>query len=178
MKKKLTKLLVLAVGVLFVGQSALAQSNSDQLFDGVENTKQYSTLDLLHMDREVSTFANLVALADMEVALALADTPHTLFVPTNVAFAEMSIKDFAKLTDPKNRVKLIDFVKRHYLSTKVLKTDFKDADIMETDGQGQISVSKNGNTVTVGGAQIIEGDIETSDGVIQIIDAIIQKTEM
>lgn len=173
---KMSKILIMAVGVFFFCATANAQMNTDEIFDGVKNTKKFTTLDLLHMDRSVSTFSDMVALANLEVALALADSPHTLFVPTNEAFTEMSIEAFAKLTDPKNRVKLIDFVKRHYLPKKVQKDDFKESQIVTTDSEEEITVSKSGNTVTIGGAEIVKGDIETSDGVIHIVDRIIEPT--
>ncbi|MDT7827581.1 fasciclin domain-containing protein [Pricia sp. S334] len=177
MKNYLTKFCLLTFGAILIGFTATAQSGNDgKVFEGIDNPESYSTLDLLHMDRQVSTFSDLVALANLEVSLTLADSPHTLFVPTNEAFADMTIEEFAELTDPKNRTKLINFVKRHYMPKKVMKRDFKDADIMDTEGEEEIRVSTTGNTVSIGGAQIVEPDIKTSDGVIQIMDNVLQPT--
>lgn len=173
---KMSKILMMAVATFFFCATASGQMNTDEIFNGVKNTKKVSTLDLLHMDRSVSTFSDMVAMANLEVSLALADSQHTLFVPTNEAFAEMSIEEFAKLTDPKNRVKLIAFVKRHYLPNKVLEGDFEDSQIVTTDSEEEITVSESGNTVTIGGAEIVKGDIQSSDGVIHIVDQIIEPT--
>lgn len=68
------------------------------------------------MDPQLSTFAYLVTLANMDEQF-MNERPHTLFVPTNKAFENMKVKNYVKLMDPNNReqlVKFIDLTKRNH----------------------------------------------------------------
>jgi hypothetical protein len=72
------------------------------ILNGVDNTSEYKTIELINMDKDLSTFANLLAFWAQSFFGAYHRT-HTLLVPTNEAFSKMSIKRFVELTNQRTR---------------------------------------------------------------------------
>lgn len=173
MKKRIQNVVLAAMAFLLCAFSAQAQK-SDQIFSTIDNTKNYSTFVLAHMDRDISTFINLVALSGLEPSFLMTDE-HTAFIPVNEAFKEMEVNEYLHLTDPENRADLVKFVKYHFLPKKVMRYDFKDSQVITTEGSEDISINVDEpyGTVYIGGARIIKDNIETSDGVVHIIDRVI-----
>lgn len=173
MKTHLNKVFAAGVCMLLFNVNVFSQ-NSD-ILNQITNTNDYSTIELVRMDPRLSTFAHLVSLAGMNEQFENVG-PHTLFVPTNKAFENMEIKDYLKLTNPDSKAKLIQFINYYYLPKKVLKYEFKDNDIIENELNEGIPVSvnweANGNSISIGGANIIKADIQASDGIVDILDAV------
>lgn len=176
MKTKTFKHLATIIGVCFLSLSAFSQSRNDEILGSVENPGNYTTIELAQMDRSLSTFMNLVALSDMGASWKLADEEFTIFIPTNAAFDEMEIERWNHLTNPKNQTDLIRFVKYHFVPKKIMKYDFEDDQIISTGVEEEIAISADGtfDTVYVGGAKIIKADIEASDGIIHIMNSIVE----
>jgi uncharacterized surface protein with fasciclin (FAS1) repeats len=129
------------------------------------------------MDRNLSTFTNLVFISGLAPSMLMTDD-HTVFIPTNEAFKEMSIDNFLHLTNPKNRGDLIRFIKYHFLPNKVMKFDLKDSQIISTQGDEEITVSVDEpfGIAYIGAAKIIKSDIEASNGVIHVVNNVIRPT--
>ncbi|QLG44976.1 fasciclin domain-containing protein [Costertonia aggregata] len=179
MKKRTTRLVITALTFFTMGFTALAQWNGNDVFSKIDNTSEYGTFELAHMDRDISTFINLVALSGLEPSLLMADE-HTVFIPTNEAFKAMQIDEFLHLTNPENKMDLIKFVKYHFLPNKVMKYDFKDSQVIDVEGANDITVSVDEpyDTTYIGGARIIKDDIETSNGIIHIVDRVIMPSDI
>jgi hypothetical protein len=54
------------------------------ILNGVDNTSEYKTIELINMDKDLSTLQMLLTLG-LNISLALTTEPHTLLV-TNEAF--------------------------------------------------------------------------------------------
>lgn len=177
MKKERRNVLVLGLSLILFTFVAKAQWSSDEVLNSVENTKEYNAVVLAQMDRNLSTFANLVAMSGLDVSMGMADE-YTVFIPTNEAFKEMSIKEFNHLIKPENKTDLIQFVTWHFLPSKVMEYELKDSQIIKTRSNDEIivSVDESLGTASVGTARIIKSNIEASNGVIHIIDDVIQPT--
>ncbi|WP_054558917.1 fasciclin domain-containing protein [Croceitalea dokdonensis] len=173
--KKRTQQLMIATLMIFLCTFTGKAQGSKQIFSDITNTEDYSTWTLTHMDRDISTFINLVALSGLEPSLLMIDKGHTAFIPTNSAFNEMEIKEYLHLTNPENKDDLIAFVKLHFLPNKVMKYDFNDSQVIDKQGSENISVNVDEpyGAVYIGGARIVKEDIETSNGVIHIVDRVI-----
>ena len=155
--------------------SVTAQDNQDAILSKVEKSNMYKTIELAQMDRNLSTFVNLVRLSGLETSMEMTDE-HTLFIPTNDAFYKMSIEEFANLTNPKNRTDLVKFVKYHILPNKRMAYEFEENQVITTDKAEEITVSVDNDLVYVGGAQVVKANIEASNGVVHIVDNVIQPT--
>ena len=115
-------------------------------------------------------------------AAGLVDTlkgegPFTVFAPTDEAFAKLPAGTVEDLLKPENKAKLQAILTYHVVPGKVLAADVVKL-TSATTVQGQdvgIKVSDAG--VSVDNALVVKTDIETSNGVIHVIDSVILPTE-
>jgi uncharacterized surface protein with fasciclin (FAS1) repeats len=119
-------------------------------------------------------FTTLVAAV---VAAGLAETlsgagPFTVFAPTNEAFAKLPAGTVAELIKPENKEKLAAILTYHVVAGKTLSSDLTDGQLIKTVNGQKVKVSV-GDKVKVDGAVVITPDLEASNGVIHVIDAVI-----
>ncbi|MEQ9410685.1 MAG: fasciclin domain-containing protein [Fuerstiella sp.] len=133
------------------------------------------------VDTAVATegFATLVAAVK---AAGLVDTlkgegPFTVFAPTDAAFAALPEGTLDDLLKPENKDKLTSILTYHVVSGKVMAADVVKVTSAKTVQGGEVAVAVDGGTVTVDGATVTATDIECSNGVIHVIDAVILPKE-
>ena len=122
---------------------------------------------------EAGSFNTLVAAVQ---AGGLVDTlkgegPFTVFAPTDEAFAAlgMTVDDLLK---PENKDKLVAVLTYHVVPGKVMSTDLVD-DSMPATVQGSTVTIDLDNGAMVNDAKVVTADIETSNGVIHVIDKVL-----
>ena len=101
--------------------------------------------------------------------------PFTVLAPTDEAFAKLPEGTLESLLKPENKDKLVAILKFHVIPGKALA-----ADVVKLDGQSvktaegdAVKVAVKDGKVTIGGANVVKTDIECSNGVIHVIDAVI-----
>ncbi len=119
-------------------------------------------------------FTTLVAAV---VAAGLAETlsgdgPFTVFAPTNEAFAKLPAGTVEELIKPENKEKLAAILTYHVVAGKALSSDLSDGQLIKTVNGQEVKVSV-GDNVKVDGAIVTTPDLEASNGVIHVIDAVI-----
>lgn len=122
------------------------------------------------------SFETLVAAV---TAAGLVDTlksegPFTVFAPTDDAFAALPEGTVETLLeDPQGA--LTDILLYHVVSGKVMASDVVglDGQEVETINGAPIAVSVDGDNVMINEATVVTADIETSNGVIHVIDSVI-----
>jgi uncharacterized surface protein with fasciclin (FAS1) repeats len=128
--------------------------------------------DIVDTAVEAGTFTTLVAAVE---AAGLVETlkgegPFTVFAPTDEAFAalpEGTVEGL--LADPEALAAILTY---HVVAGKVMSTDLSDGMTAATVNGADITIGTMGG-VTVNGANVVTADIETSNGVIHVIDAVI-----
>ncbi|MFT7163583.1 MAG: putative surface protein with fasciclin (FAS1) repeats [Flavobacterium sp.] len=165
---------IITIVTTFLLSSSVFAQVDGPILSGVDNTSEYKTIELINMDKDLSTFANLLTLSGLSVSLALTTEPHTLLVPTNEAFSKMSIKRFVELTNPKNKTELVLFMNDHFLSKKYTSYEFKHADIISNGNNTRINIYKDDYYLSFGGAKVIQADIKSKNGMIFIVDGFIE----
>jgi len=95
--------------------------------------------------------------------------PFTIFAPSDQAFARIQPSTMALLTKPENRVALMNLLSYHIVPGKIMTGDFKSM-AYPTRINADLQITKNGTTLMVNSSHITQPDIETSNGVIHIID--------
>lgn len=120
-------------------------------------------------DDRFSTLVELIGAANLASTLQDESKSFTVFAPTNDAFAAFDQKKLADLKDPKNADKLKDVLLQH-----VVVGSLKSGDV---NGVGQLQAlndkvltEKDG---TIGGANIVQADIEATNGYIHAIDKVL-----
>jgi uncharacterized surface protein with fasciclin (FAS1) repeats len=117
-------------------------------------------------------------LAAALTAAGLVDTlkgkgPFTVFAPTDEAFSKLPAGTVESLLKPENREKLIAILTYHVVSGKVLAKDVVKLKSAKTVNGKEVTVKVGDAGVMVDGAKVVATDIETSNGVIHVIDSVI-----
>lgn len=98
--------------------------------------------------------------------------PFTVFAPTDEAFAALPEGTVEELLKPENKDQLAAILTYHVVPGKVMSGDLSD-DMMATTVQGSDVMIDLDNGVMVQDATVVSADIETSNGVIHVIDKVI-----
>jgi len=130
--------------------------------------------DIVDTAVDAGSFETLVAAVQ---AAGLVDTlkgdgPFTVFAPTDEAFAALPEGTVEELLKPENKDQLAAILTYHVVPGKVMSTDLSD-DMEATTVQGEAVTIDLDNGVMVEEATVVSADIETSNGVIHVIDTVI-----
>jgi len=99
--------------------------------------------------------------------------PFTVFAPTDEAFAKLPEGTVESLLKPENKKKLIAVLTYHVVPGKVMAKDVVKLTEAKTVQGSSVKIAVKGGKVSVDGANVVKTDIETSNGVIHVIDAVI-----
>jgi uncharacterized surface protein with fasciclin (FAS1) repeats len=165
---------IITIVATFIFSSSVFAQIDGPFLSGVDNTSEYKTIELINMDKELSTFANLLTLSGLDLSLALTTESHTLIVPTNSAFSKISIKRFVELTNPKNKTELTKFMNDHFLTKKYTSREFKNADVISTENNTKIQIYQDAYYLSFGGAKVLQAEIKSKNGMIYIVDGFIE----
>lgn len=121
------------------------------------------------------SFKTLVAAVQ---AAGLVDTlksegPFTVFAPTDAAFAALPAGTVENLLKPENKDALAKILTYHVLSGKVMSGDIAGKKLSPATVEGSTVDIDATNGVMIDGATVVTADIETSNGVIHVIDKVI-----
>jgi len=155
-------------GVIHVIDAVLLPSSDDAMSKDISD--KMDIVDTAVADGRFTTLVAAVQAAGLVDALK-GEGPFTVFAPTDDAFAalpegtvEALLADIPTLTD---------ILLYHVVEGKVMAADVVElSNAMTLNGQYVDIVVKDGK-VMVDGAEVILTDIETSNGVIHVIDAVI-----
>lgn len=130
------------------------------------------SMDIVDTAVSAGTFNTLVAAVEAAglVETLKGDGPFTVFAPTDEAFAalpEGTVEGL--LADPEALAAILTY---HVVAGKVMSTDLSDGMMATTVNGADITIGTEGG-VTVNDANVVTADIEASNGVIHVIDAVI-----
>jgi uncharacterized surface protein with fasciclin (FAS1) repeats len=103
--------------------------------------------------------------------------PFTVFAPTDEAFAALPAGTVETLLKPENKEQLVNILTYHVLPGKVMSADIAGKSLevkMVNGGTAKIDATDG---VQIDAANVISADIEASNGVIHVIDAVILPAE-
>ena len=101
--------------------------------------------------------------------------PYTVFAPSDLAFRKMNTGKFETLLKPENKAKLEDILKYHIVPGKLSYNDLKDGEKLKTVNGQELSIQVKDGHVRVQGAEIENHDLQTSNGVIHVLDTVMIK---
>jgi uncharacterized surface protein with fasciclin (FAS1) repeats len=122
---------------------------------------------------DAGSFTTLVAAVE---AAGLVETlsgegPFTVFAPTDEAFAALPEGTVEGLLEDTEALTAI--LTYHVVPGAVMSGDLSDGMTATTVNGADITISIDGDTVMVNDATVVTADIETSNGVIHVIDSVI-----
>jgi len=101
--------------------------------------------------------------------------PFTVFAPTNDAFKNLPAGALANLLLPKNKAKLVDILTFHVVSGSILAADILDGERIKTVEGQYITAAVNSSGVFLNNAQVTTANVNASNGIVHIIDAVLQE---
>jgi uncharacterized surface protein with fasciclin (FAS1) repeats len=155
MKKHL--LLVAVLGLL----AALAGPASAQPKDIVDTAVAAGSF---------KTLAKLLTDADL-IDVMKRPGPYTVFAPTDEAFAKVPKEILDGLA--KDKAKLQEVLKYHVLTSKWTTDDIKLVKQTGTVQGKPVQFGTSGTAMTVNGAKIVKPNVDCSNGMVHVIDAVL-----
>ena len=100
--------------------------------------------------------------------------PFTVFAPTDEAFAALPEGTVESLLLPENIDQLVAILTYHVIPGKVMSADIAGQSLsVATVNGAEVMIDATMGGVTINGANVVTADIEASNGVIHVIDAVI-----
>lgn len=157
----------LALVALMAAAPLAAQDHQDMSHD-------QPTQDIVEIAAGAGTFATLVAAVEAAdlVATLKGEGPFTVFAPTDEAFANLPEGTVENLLKPENKDQLIAVLTYHVVAGKVMAADVVGLDSAETVQGGTVDIEVSNGSVTVDGANVVQTDIQATNGVIHVIDKV------
>jgi uncharacterized surface protein with fasciclin (FAS1) repeats len=92
---------------------------------------------------------------------------YTVFAPTDSA---LTVAKIDELMQPANKVRLQNLLKLHIIEGSINTASLKDGKKLKTMAGYDVAISVKNGKVMVDGAEVIQSDIQASNGVIHIIN--------
>ena len=147
-----------------VGSITVSSIQSTTVVDVVVNSENHTTLE-----------AAVVAAGLVETLSG--DGPFTVFAPTDAAFALLPEGLIAQLLeDPTGDLTTI--LTHHVHSGNVLSTDLSNGMMVPTLAGTNLTVSITDGMVQIDNANVSDADIETDNGVVHVIDAVLVPNDL
>jgi uncharacterized surface protein with fasciclin (FAS1) repeats len=171
-----TTVLLLALALAGCGGSSDAAEPSGSASASTSSGAETASADIVDTAVAAGSFSTLVAAVQ---AAGLEDTlrgpgPFTVFAPTDAAFAALPAGTVENLLLPENREQLRGILTYHVVSGRVMAADAAGLSSAPTVNGASAPIAPGASGgLTIGGANIVTTDIECSNGVIHVIDAVI-----
>ena len=121
---------------------------------------------------QVSTLTTALKAAGLDDEAASAG-PFTVFAPTNAAFEGLPKGALDGLLKPESKEKLAGVLKYHVVKGRLMAADLKDGQQLTTIQGDKLTVAMQGGKVTVNGANVVQADVMSNNGVAHVIDKVL-----
>ena len=99
--------------------------------------------------------------------------PFTVFAPTDEAFGKLPAGTVESLVKPENKEQLTAILTYHVVPGRVYAKDAVAAEAAATVQGGKVRIAIKNGQLMVNDSKVILSDIETSNGVIHVIDSVL-----
>jgi len=179
MKKVNYLFILLGLGVFACGGgSSSASAETEEAPEAVEAATEevadeaaQDIVDLAVATESLSTLVAAVQAGDLVETLK-GEGPFTVFAPTNEAFAALPEGTLDNLLKPENKDQLVAILTYHVVAGKVMSTDLTNGMEAETVNGASATITTT-DGAKVNGASVVMADVEASNGVVHVIDAVI-----
>jgi uncharacterized surface protein with fasciclin (FAS1) repeats len=173
MKKKVLALAVTSIIALSAcGSDGSTADTTVPASDTTEVMAEPGTIvEVAQSNADFSTLVAAVTAAGLADALS-GEGPLTVFAPTNAAFEALPEGLLEKLLLPENKEILTKILTYHVVAAKVMAADVMAGDVTSLEGS-TFAVTTDGGVKINDSSNVTATDIEASNGVIHVIDAVI-----
>ena len=129
-------------------------------------------VDVAASNDDFSTLVAAVKAADLVDTLK-SEGPFTVLAPTNAAFAKLPEGTVENLLKPENKDQLTAILTYHVIAGNNPASAVVTLDSAPTVNGQSVTISVDGDTVSINDATVTATDIEASNGVIHVIDTVL-----
>jgi len=142
---------------------------------GTDDAEPAANKDVVATAQAAGTFNTLIAaLTAGDLVTTLKGTgPFTVLAPTDAAFAKLPTGTVDTLLQPENKAMLQSVLTYHVVAGKVMAADIVKLTSANTLQGAAVTITVTGTMVKVNDATVVQTDIEASNGVIHVIDAVL-----
>ena len=168
--------LVVITAAVSVFALAACGGDEEPATDRMDEAAPETITQIVQGNEEFSTLLQAVGSAGLAETLS-GDGPFTVFAPTDDAFAALPEGTLQSLLEPDQQDQLAGILTYHVVPAEVPASEVTSGDV-ETVNGANLSVSVEDGTVTLEDGQgnealVTQTDIEASNGVIHVIDAVL-----
>ncbi len=156
-------------GVIHVIDSVLLPQTDEA---AGSDSEMMDIVDTAVADGRFTTLAAALGAADLIETLK-GEGPFTVFAPTDDAFAALPEGTVDSLLLPENKDQLTSILTYHVVAGKVMAADVVELTEAETVQGSPVQIRVEDGKVFINDAEVIITDIETTNGVIHVIDSVI-----
>jgi uncharacterized surface protein with fasciclin (FAS1) repeats len=153
---------------------AVASENTDTGVTLASNESE-TVVQIASNNPSFSTFTKAVEAAGLTETLSGAGT-YTVFAPTDEAFAALPAGTLEELMKPENKEKLAKILQYHVLPNKVASAEIQPGETATVEGAA-VNLEVADGKVKVNGADVVQADINGSNGVIHVINQVMLPPE-
>ena len=167
---------MIRIGIAALALLALVVTPASAGCGGCEDhAKQDHKHDIVSTAVSAGSFKTLAAALEAAglVGALQGDGPFTVFAPTDEAFAQLPDGTVENLLKAENRAQLQAILKFHVVSGKVTASEVVKLTGATTLNGQRVAIQVKDGKVGIDGATVVKADIECSNGVIHVIDAVI-----
>lgn len=135
----------------------------------------------------LSTLVSALQTAEMAELLTVSEGPYTVFAPNNAAFAKVDKTTLDNLMKEENQEQLSTLLEYHVVEDEITSQELVQM-INDNDGEytistlegGELKATLEGESVVLtdeagNKAKVVQADVDASNGVVHIIDAVVMK---
>jgi uncharacterized surface protein with fasciclin (FAS1) repeats len=142
----------------------------------IDNTPKRNLVDSVESLGSFTMLRKALDVSGLTIMLS-ASGPYTFFAPNDEAFRKLPLGTLEDWLKPENRAELVSVLKYHVLPGQASAADVGTmARPRMMQGQSAV-ITKEGDKIRIDGANLIGLDIASSNGVIHMIDTVIQPIE-
>lgn len=139
--------------------------------------EEQNIVELAQATDDLSTLVTAVETAELVDALSDENSSLTVFAPTNAAFEALPDGTLDELLAPEGQDQLKDILTFHVVDSEAFAADLSDGQELTALNGDTLTVSIDGDTVRINGAQVTTADVDASNGVVHIIDSVLLPPE-
>ncbi len=138
-----------------------------------------STIDVVATAMQAGKFKTLCAAVEAAglASILQGEGPFTVFAPTDDAFAKLPAGTVESLLKPENKSKLVSVLTYHVVPGRVFSDKAVASRTLKTVQGQEITIAVKDGKAMADKATIVKTDIDASNGVIHVIDAVLMPAE-
>jgi|KBSSwiStaDraftv2_1062776.scaffolds.fasta_scaffold654808_1 uncharacterized surface protein with fasciclin (FAS1) repeats len=140
------------------------------------NTPKANLVDTVASQGTLNTFSRAIAASGLSSVLA-GPGPFTVFAPSDAAFEKLPAGQLDTWLKPENKDQLISVLKYHVSPGRATGQDVGKLNETKTVNGQSVHIKRAGDGILIDEATITTRDLGSSNGVIHVIDQVLQPTK-